>query len=1004
MNLDLKEYKGFEIISVTEIPDFSSKGIYLRHKKTGLEVFHLLNDDKENLCSFCFRTPPESSNGVPHIMEHSVLCGSEKYPVKDPFIHLENQSLKTFLNALTGCDKTMYPIASVVEEDYFNLCSVYADSVFFPKLNKEVFLQEACHLEKNDKGSYSIQGVVYNEMKGCYSSFDSVCSDIVQNSILPGSIYELDSGGEPSVIPDLTYEQYLDFYKEHYRPDNCLVFLYGNIPTEKQLDFFQSDFLDRIEQRQNFYPVQKITPLQKIKSSKPKDFSKINYVRKYAPSVLTPSKDEDPTVIVSWRLSESVDVEKYLEAGLVSEILTEHDGSPITKALLDSGLGTEIASSAGFDSTTKFLYTSFGLNGVKKKNVDKVYDLIVSEIQNVIENGVKQDDIDCALMDLEFSIKEIVRHSGPFSLVLMRRVLKSWIYGASPESNLLIKNAFDKIKTKIKNDKNYLTNLLREYFIDNTQCSICVITPSPKYIEEFEQKEKLQIEKLKSKISDEQLEVQNKKLRDFQTMDETDILKCLPHINARNIKYEIPQIRTDFSLLEYSEGRRVPFALNIENTNGIDYVTVAFPFDVLLPEEYNYVSPLMYMLTEVGWSGKSWNECATVVNKYSGDFGSSSLTASCSKTKNAQKIKEQFAEYNVTGRNWFNVSVKMLHEKIKPCLEFFAECISAPDFSDLKRLKILFDEFLSDYENSVSTSGHIYMASRANCMMNLSKAADEMTGGLENLFFLRKIKNNMKLLSRKLTEISKKIFSSGAVIHLVCSENSKDESIEQIKHLANSLSLKIPEKKQPQSVENKIFSNVSLYKNNTNLEIFEKDIQVGFSACSFKCSPYGTREAVAESVFAHWISNSLLWEKVRTVCGAYGANAGLDTIELIFSVLTYRDPNPYKSLAVIEECLKLSSEKVFTEDEVQKAITGRFSSELRPRTPKANACIGFERILYCISQDDVNERIKTILSITPTDIHLAAKRMYENFIADSRKAVLSPKSCKLTSKIRKIEL
>ncbi|MCR5614400.1 insulinase family protein [Treponema sp.] len=1000
-------YKGFELIRETDIPDCSSKGIYLRHKKTGLEVFHLLNDDKENLCSFCFRTPPLCSNGVAHIMEHSVLCGSEKYPVKDPFIHLENQSLKTFLNAMTGCDKTMYPVSSVVEEDYFNLMSVYADSVFFPHLNKEVFLQEGRHLEKSSDGTYSIQGVVYNEMKGCYSSFDSVCGDLIQNSILPDSIYQLDSGGDPSVIPDLTYEQYLAFHKENYRPDNCLVFLYGNIPTEKQLDFLQKDLLDRIEQRLDLYPEQKVTPLERLKKSKARTFDKINCIESYAPSVLNPKKDEDPSVVVSWRLAENYDVEKYIEAGLVSEILTEHDGSPLTKALLDSGLGTELCGSAGFDSTTKYLYTSFGLNGVKRKNISKVYDLVISVIKKLADEGIRQDDIDCAIMDLEFTTKEVVRHNGPFSLVLLRRVLKGWIYGDAPESHLLIQAAFERVKAKIKNDSNYLQNLLKEYFLENNQCSIAVITPSPRYADLMRAKENEQIAHLKKELNDSELAEQTEALRKFQTMDETEALKCLPHINARTISYDIPQIKTDISLLHYDDSdknKAVPLAVNIENTNGIDYFQLSFPFDTLTPEEYNFVSPLMYMLTEVGWGGKSWDECATIVNKYSGNFSCSTHTSSCSNTLRAKEIEKQFSDLNIIGRDWFTVNIKMLHESMTPCLDFFAECVSTPDFMDSKRIKLLFDEYMSDFENSISSSGHIYMAARSNYKMNRSKAVDELIGGITNLFFLRKYKKDTKKLCQALNSVAKKIFASGSVIHIVCDEKSRESAVKQIEQFAKKLKLCIPCVKPTEFDDNAFIQMASVSKKFDEFEVFQKNIQIGFAACSSGCSSYGTKEGVAESVYAHWLSTTLLWERIRTICGAYGANAGVDTVEQIFSVLTYRDPNPLETLKQVEECLRLGAEKSFTEDEVQKAITGRFSSELKPRTPKANGMMGYERLLYCISQDDVNDRINRILTITPQDMHEAAKRLYDNFNQSAFKAALVPKICKIAGKIAKVEL
>lgn len=1002
MNLDSNEYKGFEIIEKKYIADCTSNGIYLRHKKTGLEVFHLLNNDKENLCAFCFRTPPEKSNGVAHIMEHSVLCGSQKYPIKDPFIHLENQSLKTFLNAMTGSDKTLYPVSSVVEEDYFNLFSVYADSVFFPELKKEAFMQEGWHLEKNEKDEYSIQGVVYNEMKGVYSSFDSVCSDVVQSSVLCDTIYELDSGGCPLVIPELTYEQYLDFHKKNYSPNNCLLFLYGNIPTQKQLDFLQKEVLDKIELS---YDLQDESyALKKIKNIKPPVFSQINKVQAYAPSVLNSKKEEDPSVIVSWRLTESSNLYDYVETGILNEVLTSHDGSPITKALLDSGLGNELASCAGFDSTTKYIYLSFGLDGVKKSKTQKVYDVIIEQIQKLILSGVNQDDIDCAIMDYEFSLKEVVRHSGPFSLVLMKRVLSSWIYGKNPFEFLFIQQCFDKIKSNIKSDPNYFTKLLKKYFIDNNQCGISVVTPSPKYAQEFQKQEQLQIEKLKTQISDAKLLEQTKQLREFQTKDETQLLSCLPHIDARNIKYQIPQVKTDFSLLKYSEDGTVPFALNIENTNGIDYVKVSFPYDVLSVDEYDYVPFLMYVLTEIGWAGKTWYECSSIVNKYSGNFGCASLTSSTSKTKRAQILEQNFLQYNLINREWFSISVKMLHEKIQPCLQFFAECISKPDFSDLKRLKNLFDEFLSDYESSVTTSGHFYMASRSMCLFNRCKATDEINGGLENLIFLRTVKNDIKTISKKLSIISKKIFSSGAVIHLICDNDSKGESIEQIKKLAKNICLKIPEQKNINTTDELIYKKVNLFYKNSSLEIFQKNIQIGFAAASCKSSCYGTKEAVAESVFAHWLSNSLLWEQIRTVCGAYGAQATVDSVEQIFSIYTYRDPNPYKSLQVIQDCLQIASQKQFTQDEIKKAITGCFSNELKPRTPKVNGTIGFERMLYCIDQEDVNERIKSILLVSAEDVHNAACRIYDKFMKDSHKSILNPKKCKITSKVQKKDI
>ena len=500
MNIEAKEYKGFEIISQDDIPDCSSKGIYLRHKKTGLEVFHLLNEDTENLCGFCFRTPPESSNGIAHILEHSVLCGSEKFPLRDPFINLENQSLKTYLNALTGPINTMYPVSSVIEEDYFNLVSVYADSVFFPNLKKEAFMQEAYHLEKDDEGNYSIQGVVYNEMKGVYSSFDSISYKAVISSILKGTPFDKDSGGDPQEIPDLTYEQYLAFHKKFYRPDNCLVFLYGNIPTEKQLDFLQEFLINRLEQRSKLYPKLTETPLETIQKMTPVIFDKPIREDSYGPNIMVKDKDENPSVYFTWRLPPADNLEKSIEQRLISEILVQNDGSPLTKAIINSGLITDVSPYNGINGGTVFSSFTIGMDGVKKSNVSKLQKLILKTINNLVKKGINQDDIDCAVMDLEISTKEVRRSAGPFSLTLLRRALKGWTVGRSPSQELLIQDAFDSVKAKINANPDYLKSLLKEYFIENNQLCINVVTPSPKFAMTYREKEEKQIADVKIRI------------------------------------------------------------------------------------------------------------------------------------------------------------------------------------------------------------------------------------------------------------------------------------------------------------------------------------------------------------------------------------------------------------------------------------------------------------------------------------------------------------------------
>ena len=341
-------YKSFIVLNVFELPDYHSTAFHLRHTKTGLEVFHLLNDDPENLFAFAFRTPNTKANGLAHIIEHSVLCGSEKYPLKDPFVIMSNQSVKTYLNAMTYSDKTVYPASSIAKADYFNLMSVYGDAVFFPRLNKEIFMQEAHRLEIDENGNPSIQGVVYNEMKGSYSSFESVAADISLSSLLKGTIYEKDSGGDPLEIPSVTYEEFLNFHKTWYRPDNCFVFLNGNIPTVEQLDFLQENFLTRLEKK---FP--DIDVSESARKKRIDDFIKLvtppkisNPIELYAEG---PSGDgeESNTVLVNWRVGRCENALSATEKVVLTGILCNHDGSPLQKALIESGLGEDLAPQNG---------------------------------------------------------------------------------------------------------------------------------------------------------------------------------------------------------------------------------------------------------------------------------------------------------------------------------------------------------------------------------------------------------------------------------------------------------------------------------------------------------------------------------------------------------------------------------------------------------------------------------------------------------------------------------
>ncbi len=993
-------YKGFDLIDVQNVPDCSSKGIFLRHRKTGLEVFHLLNDDKENLFAYAFRTPPESSNGAPHIIEHSVLCGSERYPLKDPFVHLINQSVKTFLNALTFPDKTVYPGSSVSETDYFNLMATYGDAVFFPTLRKEIFLQEGHHLEADSDGNVSIQGVVYNEMKGSYSSFNSVAIDAVVSAVLPDTVYALDSGGDPEEIQKITYEQFKDFHKKYYSPDNCLVFLYGNIPTEKQLDFLQEKILDRLESRFTYNVLDTKNKIDSILASeRVKPFTGPASVKKTGP--VSTGDTSDSTVVLSWLIGKSSDIMSVSECIFLSELLCGHDGAPLLKALVESGLGQDIAPICGIDSEMYNMIFTIGLRGVKDKDTAAVKELIYSKLKEIYENGLSDEDIESAYMGVDFSNREIRRSNGPYSLVLMRRALKCWCYGEHPASGLFYRKAFDCIKAKLDSDAYYIKKLIAKYFLDNMHCAHVVITPDEDFLKQRDEREALLIKELRENISIDGIKTQTELLHSFQ-MKKDENLECLPYIKPDDLEVYDDEVETEIKYIKSTSGNKIPYLVNREHTNGIVYADIAFPVDVLPSKYYPYLQFFSYAYTDMGWKDLDWAQVSMLQARKCGNFTCLLLTSSLSSTERAKVMFEKNRAF--AGRQWIMFRIKMISEKTEDCFEIVKRCIDEADFDDVKHLKNLADEMYNDLRSSIVPSGHSYAAARAICTVNRSNAVDELWDGISQYYTMKHINENLEDMIPVFKEMKKRIFSSGCIFHVTSDAENLPVIEKCYAKLASDLNLEPPAPVLEQ--EDSVFyaltgiNSMDPYSD----EAFETPAQVGYVAAACECSPYGKKESIAETVFAHIISNTILWEKLRTVGGAYGAYASTDSFEGYFTVSTYRDPDPESSVDVIEDCLETAAQAELDDVSVEKAVTGTFSSVILPKSPSGRGFAGLMRELYCINKEDRLERQKNLLSVKLCDVKAAAGRILSFYRTRAKKVLILDKMKKLAGKIQKTDL
>lgn len=1001
-----ENYRGFDLISETEISDCSSTAVYLRHRKTGLEVFHLVNDDEENLFAFAFRTPVKNSTGAAHITEHSVFCGSEKFPLKEPFTNLMNQSVNTFLNALTYSDKTVYPASSTVKADYFNLMDVYGDAVFFPLLKEEAFHQEAHRLEIDEEGKPSIQGVVYNEMKGSYSSFESVAGDIQIRSLFPDTNYAYDSGGDPLEIPGFSYEDFKAFHKKYYRPDNCLVFLYGNVPTEEQLDYLQDHFLDRLEkvfpepQSGEFFPK---VPEEFAQMETPEVQSAPIKVTGTAPATGATGS----TVTLNWLCGLTKNLTSYVEAAFMTEVLAGHDGSPLSKVLIESNLGDDMAPMCGVMNETRHFTISFGMHGVKRWNEKKVYKLIFDTLRKICRNGIDSRDVEAALMSAEFSNREVVRAGGPYSMVLLDRALNGWNYGRSPAEMLLVRAEFDKIRQNVKENPDYVVQLVKRFMLENDRISYVTVRPSKSYLKNRDKKEKAMLKKLVAGADMEQVKKANEKLHEYQNHHETaEEIACIPGLNLSDLKTEVEKIETNIIGVKSGE-QTVSVFVNKEATNGIGYLEVCYPLDKLSAEEYQYLPLFSYCASNMGWKGKDWSECAQETGVHTGGIFTRLLTSTNAKTERAKALEEKLSEYNVTGRDWMIFTVRYLDEKLNDALELFAESLVYYDFSDSKRLKTLLGEALSSIKSAVVPRGNRYATKRVQCTKNHSGMVDEIWNGLSQLFFINKLsKESVETVSQKLKIIKEKLVSSGAVIHLTADENTMNISLKKMPEFIQSSKIQPVSKKSQQKEED--FKKCLLLPGETEEvplnETFTVDSQVGFAAASIDATYFGQKENASELVLAHWLSGTSLWERIRTTGGAYGAYSGSANLAGLFNFTTFRDPTPEKSVGTFVDCLKDAVNADFPVEECDRSITGTYGEEVQPHSPFGRGSAGFFRTIYCIDEEDRNEKLKNLLAVKPSEVKQAAERLCKNVEKMKTAVITNNKTVKNTSVIINLPL
>ena len=946
-------FLGFETISIDSLTEYQADGIHLRHIRTGAEIYKVNANDEENLFAFIFRTPPSDNTGVPHIMEHTVLCGSQRYPLKDPFLVLLKGSTHTFLNAMTYPDKTVYPASSTVKADFFNLLRVYGDAVFFPNLKKEAFEQEGHRLEFEEDGRLTRSGIVLNEMKGSFSSPESVAGDLVVRSIFPGTPYKWNSGGDPEYIPELTYDNFINFHKAFYHPSNVRIFLYGNHDLEEVLTVLDSEFLNRFAQREI---------ASQIVCQKP--WLKPQRKTEYWSCDPNESVQGKSTISLNWLWGDTTDSKLFLDAQVLSYILLGHSGSPLQKSLIDSGLGEDISPISGLDSSLRQMVFSAALRGTDPEKEAAIEEVMFDSLK---KSSRKLDDdlVEGALRSVEFRFREL-SGGAPFGLRLLQRAVRGWLHDKPPLESISFEQPMKNLRDR--QQKGYFEELISQNLINNMHRTTIVLCPSPNLNERREAEDRIRLDEFQKKLNSEDLkslEFSNKQLRLFQEIpDSPEDFAQIPFLSPDDLPSEVIKIPvksgTHHSINWYSHATF---------TNGVSYLEMAFDLHGLSPELQLWMPLFGFALTDVGLPGLSHNEVSRILAMQTGGLNCSLEASPIYRNSSGQISLRFFLHLKALTSQWdeaLNITMKILH---------------SANFDDVKRIDDLLMELRNDYRSAIVPSGSAFASMRANAKHSLSSSWEDLWYGIGQYQFLQSItqsKDRAEVASQALKKIQGSILQQ-TNLSLAVTSGFETTSTVLHKTLGSVSSLPVGSISSHRMPE--------LFRHETVGESISASSAVSYSALSLPAPRIGSPEYAITVLLAHILKTGYLWANIRMKGGAYGVSASISGLEGTFTFSTYRDPLITPSLTAFRDSLEWA--KNLNDDTVKMAIIGSIGRELKPLKPGEKGVISLKRNLYGIT-DEIRQLSRDVqLTATVQDVKKAAEVLLDSWNSRSISVIAS---------------
>jgi len=906
--------KKFNLVQEQTIPELNATIRYYIHKRTGARLLSVINDDENKVFSINFRTPPRDSTGVAHILEHSVLNGSEKYPSKEPFVELLKGSLATFVNAFTYPDKTCYPIASQNLQDFYNLIDVYMDATLHPLLAEQTLMQEGWHYELNELSEpLTYKGVVFNEMKGAYSSPDGVLETRVINSLFPKHVYGVDSGGDPRDIPNLTYENFKAFHASYYHPSNSFIFFYGNDDPDKRLSLME-EYLK---------PFKKI----KVKSGIPikKPFKKAKSV-KYAYDAGNESDIKKKHYLtVNWVLPDTSDPVMNFSLRILGNILLGTPASPLKKALLDSGLGEDVAG-IGLEADVRQIIFSAGLKGTRARDAKKIETLIFDTLENLVRDGIDPDMIASALNTTEFRLRENNTGSFPRGIALMLRSLTTWLHDDDPFKLLGFEDTLNAIKARLTNDKRYFEKLIQTHLLDNQHRTTLRLIPDPELGTRFEEEEATRLAAIRDSLTESQLKeivetTQALKKRQ-ETPDTEEALAKIPVLKLQDLEKESRTIPID--VMELQDTKVLYHDLF---TNGIIYLDIGFDLHALPKDLIPLTEVFARALLEMGTKTEDYVKLSQRIGKSTGGIHGSAVTST------VVGSKESVAKLFMRGKATLAQSSELLN--------ILKDVLLTANFDNKERLKQIVMEEKSDVESGLVPSGHAFVNQRLRAQFGESGWAKDQMSGIGYLFALRDLS---KAIDKKWDTVLQKLKTMrDALINrkaMLVNITVDAENWNTFKPQLESFLSTLPSRDVTLSS-----FNIQPVQTKEGLTI---PAQVNYVGKGANLYDLGYEYDGSAEVVVGYLRMAYLWEKIRVLGGAYGAFSVFDDASGVFTFISYRDPNIAGTIENYDKAaafLKGLDASRLSDNELTKAIIGAIGDLDAYQLPDAKGYTSMMRYL-----------------------------------------------------------